>query len=233
MNVEIIFRKFYLPSLLGSALLRTVNVPTGGGWNGSERPMLSREVIDDFRRERLLDALVQTTVEFGCRRVTVAHIVRAAGTSRNGFYEYFESKDAAILHAMGVGFSEVERRAEEACASVVHEDFATRLRIGLMAALEWVVVNPTAASLCLIEAPALGPEALEVQAAFQDRMAARLAAASPIDPGRPTTTEEFVVGAVISVVVDRLSAKAEGDLIEVMPELTEVLLSLYATAEAA
>ncbi len=193
--------------------------------------MLSRDVIDDFRRQRLLDAVIQTTVEHGYRRVTIAHFVRAAGTSRNGFYEYFEHKDDAVVHAMSVGFEALERRVEEACAGVANEGFATRLRVALTAALEWVAANPATAHLCLVDAAGVGRPALQAQIAFQDRLAARLAAASPADPGRPPVTEEFVVGAVVSVVIERLGARGEGDPLDVLPELTDLLLSLYATAE--
>jgi AcrR family transcriptional regulator len=195
--------------------------------------MLSREVIDEFRRERLLDAVLEMTAKHGYGRVTVGHVVSAARTSRNSFYEHFEHKDDAVLRAMGVGYAAIEQRLDEACATAAGEDFGTRLHVALTAVLEWAAANRAAAHLCFVEAAAIGPIGLEAQLGFQDRITARLATAAPPDPDRPPATEQFVVGAVSSLVVERLRMEREGDLFDALPELTETLLSLYATAAAA
>ena len=196
---------------------------TGPRWNGSERPMLSRAVIDEFRRERLLDAVAQTIEAVGCRRLTVAEIVKRSGTSRNSFYEFFDNKDEAVLAVVTTGLAALERRIEEACASAGGEDASTRLRVSLLAGLEWVEANPAAARVCLVESLAIGSAAVELNTGFQERMASRLAAAVPPDSDRPPAIAELVTGSVSALVSRWLVTESDTDLTAILPDLTEIL----------
>lgn len=185
--------------------------------------MLSRTVIEEFRREHLLDAVAQTVEAVGCRSLTVAEIVKKAKISRNSFYEFFDNKDEAVLCVVETGLAALERRVEETCVGAREEDAPTRLHLSLLAALEWVAANPAVARLCLVESLAIGPEAVELQIASQDRMARRLAAAVPGDADRPPATAELVIGSIRSLVTRWLMSGRGEDLPALLPDLMEIL----------
>jgi AcrR family transcriptional regulator len=59
------------------------------------RPLRARQKL--FTRQILLEAAVEVIVEVGYSAATVEDIARAAGTSRQTFYQYFPSKADVVL----------------------------------------------------------------------------------------------------------------------------------------
>jgi AcrR family transcriptional regulator len=192
-----------------------------------ERPMLSRGVVDGFRRERLLDAVAQAAMERGGNNVTVAHVVAIAGTSRSGFYEYFEDRHDAIVSGVEVGLTALERRIGEGCEVRAGDDFATRTRTAITAAVEWVDANLASAYLGLVEAPASGSRAIELQLAFIDRLAGRLAAAAPPVSPAPRLLPRLLVGGAVSTIAQRIRSGRAEELSGSIAPLTQMMLTAY------
>jgi AcrR family transcriptional regulator len=189
--------------------------------------MLSREVVDGFRRERLLDAVAQATLEQGGNNVTVAHVVAIARTSRNGFYEYFEHRGDAISSGVEVGLAALEGRIDEACEARAGDDFAIRIRFAITAAVEWIDANRASAHLGLVEAPAGGSRAIEAHLAFLDRLAARLSAAAPPVSPAPRELPALLIGGAASVIAQRIRSGRASELSGSIVPLTQMMLTAY------
>ncbi|HEY7962035.1 MAG TPA: TetR/AcrR family transcriptional regulator [Solirubrobacteraceae bacterium] len=164
-----------------------------------------REHVSEIQRLRLLAAMAEVAAERGAGAVTVAHVVARAGVSRRTFYDLFEDREECFL----VAFEEAVARA---AATVVPawedgDSWRRRTRAALTALLDFCDAEPSLARLCVVEALAAGPRALERRAVLLRRLIAA------VDEGRaevrgdaqpPPLTADGVVGAVLSVIHTRL-----------------------------
>jgi AcrR family transcriptional regulator len=111
------------------------------------RPQISREYLEDHRRRRYVDALVELLHEFGREGPTVTNLVRLAGTARNSFYEVFRSAEDCIAYGVGVA-------AEEMFASLADQDgegeWLTELAATVDGFYAAVAARPLQAELLLI-----------------------------------------------------------------------------------
>jgi AcrR family transcriptional regulator len=175
------------------------SVDRGGGRSG----------VAEIQRARMITALVEVTGEFGVGGVTVARIVACSGVSRRTFYELFEDREDCFLAA----FDQAVERARERVlpAFGAGGSWRERVRGALGALLEFLDDEPGIGALCVVDALAAGPAALERRA----RVVGALIDA--VDEGRaeargsahPTRlTAEGVVGAVLAVLHARLSGGA-------------------------
>jgi AcrR family transcriptional regulator len=177
----------------------------------------------------------EVAAERGAGSVTVAHVVARAGISRRTFYDLFADREACFLEAF-------EGALAQASTSVlgayrVPGSWRERTRAALWAALVFFDVHPAAARLCVVEALAAGPRALEYRA----EVLARLVAA--VDEGRaeiprgarqpPPLTADGVLGAVLSVVHSRLLAPKREPLVGLSGELMGMIVLPYLGPAAA
>lgn len=195
----------------------------------SSRPLLDPELIAAFRRERYLAAFAEATARHGYPKVTVGHVVALAHTSRNGFYQHFDNKEDAFLATLRWGFDALTGEIEEACVAA-GADFPRRVRAALHALLGWLAANPALARVCLIDALAAGPEAAGLRLGFADLLAARLRSAAPPAPERLASTEEMLVGAVLTLLAYRLAAERASRLHSLIEPLAEFVLAPYRAA---
>jgi AcrR family transcriptional regulator len=169
------------------------------------RPVVSRELIARYQRERFIRGIAEACMESGYSAVTVADIVAVAGSSRNTFYEHFAGKDAAFFALLERARDDLLQRVDEACAQA-DPGFTERVDATLTAALEWVAAETPFARALLVEAPA-GPErCFLVLWELVDGFVMRLRAIAPADTNAPAPTAELVVGAVTSILRDVLVA---------------------------
>ena len=116
------------------------------------------------------------------------------------------------------------------------EGFAARLRAGLAALLEFLAREPAFARMCIVEAPAAGPDAIArrngAMAAFADLIEenARVLG-TPIEPRR--ITAETVAGGIYEVVYTRIVRGDIRQLPELLSDLTYCALLPYLGAESA
>jgi AcrR family transcriptional regulator len=182
-----------------------VDVDRGGGRGG----------VAEIQRARMIGALIEVARERGAGGVTVAHIVARSGVSRRTFYELFEDREDCFLAAFDLA---VQRAAQRVLpAYQAPGGWRERIRAGLGALLGFLEDEPGMGALCIVEALAAGPVALErrtrVLGALIDAVDGGCEEAR--GSARPTRlTAEGVVGAVLAVLHARLaqsglSAKGE------------------------
>jgi AcrR family transcriptional regulator len=190
---------------------------------------LPREHVSEIQRLRILGAMSEVAAERGAGAVTVAHVVARAGVSRRTFYDLFEDREECFLAA----FEEAVGHASAGATAVWTSPGAWRERVrnALAALLVFFDAHPATARLCVVEALAAGPRALQHRRAI---LAGLIAA---VDEGRaevpkgarqpPRLTADGVVGAVFSVVHSRLSGPKPEPLTPLLGELMGMIILPY------
>jgi AcrR family transcriptional regulator len=198
---------------------------------------LPREFVVHNQRERLIAGLAEAVAENGYASTTIAHITRHAAVSRRTFYEHFNSKDECFVAAYDVVMEQLRERVDAAYEE--QDEWPQALRAGLGAMLSFLAAEPNLARLSMVEALVAGPVVVErydaairslvpyLEAGREGRSAAVLAQLSP-------TTEEALVGGMVSLISRRIIAGRAAELEQLLPDLVEFTLTPYlGTAEAA
>jgi len=198
---------------------------------------LPREFVVHNQRERLIAGLAEAIAENGYSGTTIAHITRHAAVSRRTFYEHFSSKDECFVAAYDTVMEELRGRVSAAFEGA--EDWPHAVKAGIGAMLEFLAAEPNLARLCMVEALVAGPVVVErydaaiqsfvpyFQSGREGRPPEVLARLSP-------TTEEALVGGMVSLISRRIIAGKAEELEELLPDLVEFTLTPYVgSAEAA
>jgi len=198
---------------------------------------LPREFVVHNQRERLIAGLAEAVAENGYASTTIAHITRHAAVSRRTFYEHFDSKDACFVAAYDTVMDELRERVGGAFEA--EKDWSRSIKAGIAAMLAFLAAEPNLARLCMVEALVAGPVVVErYDAAIQSlvpyfeegrkgRSREVLARLSP-------TTEEALVGGMVSLISRRIFAGRTAELESLLPDLVEFALTPYlGSAEAA
>lgn len=189
----------------------------------------SREQVAHHQRERLIAGLAAAVAAKGYAAVTLADVTREAKVSRRVFYENFEGKEECFLAAFEVVVDHLRELVAAATAPLAgwpaQAIAATRVVLGFLAA------EPDLARLCLLESRGAGPA---VAARF-DAALAELAA--PLRRGRaerpagerplPDSTEDSVIGSLLSLVGRKVAAGEAARLADLLPECAEFVLAPY------
>jgi AcrR family transcriptional regulator len=198
------------------------------------RQQLPREFITQHQRVRIIGALAEETFEKGYQQVTVADVVRRAGTARNTFYENFRSKEDCFLATQEFAMSAALERVVEAAGNL--QSWPQRVRAGLTAFLSYVVDEPALARTCMVEALSAGPAAVEYYEKSQQAFVSLFRLGRDVSPhgaDLPETLEEAIIGGVFWIVYQRLAAGEVSAIPELLGELIEFALTPYLGAEAA
>jgi AcrR family transcriptional regulator len=202
----------------------------------------SREQVEHNQRERLIAGLATAVAEHGYAAVTIAHITGEAKVSRRVFYANFEGKEECFLAAFEVLAGHVRELAAEATARV--PDWPHQAIAAARAVLAFLASEPDLARLCLVESQGAGPA---VAARFHDavheavpflelgREERRVRASGEPKPERelPPSTEESIVGALVSLAGRKVAAGEAEQLEDLLPDCAEFILSPYLGAEEA
>lgn len=199
---------------------------------------LPREFVARNQRERLIAGLAEAVAQNGYSGTTIAHITRHAAVSRRTFYEHFSSKDECFVAAYETVMTELRARVSEAFEAQA-DDWPQAIKAGIAALLGFLAAEPHLARLCMVEALVAGPVVVERYDAairsfvpyFEQGREGRppevLARLSP-------TTEEALVGGMVSLISRRIIAARTGELESLLPDLVEFTLTPYlGSAEAA
>lgn len=195
---------------------------------------MPREFIAQHQRARIIGALAEETFEQGYQQVTVADIVRRAGTARNTFYENFRSKEDCFLATQEYAMSAALERVVEAAGAL--QGWPQRVRAGLTAFISYVVEEPALARTCMVEALSAGPAAVEYYEKSQQAFVSLFRLGRDVSPhgaDLPETLEEAIIGGVFWIVYQRLAAGEVSAIPKLLPELIEFALTPYLGAEAA
>jgi AcrR family transcriptional regulator len=191
---------------------------------------LPREFVVHNQRERLVAGLAEAIAENGYSGTTIAHITKHAAVSRRTFYEHFASKDECFVAAYDTVMNELRERVTKGFEEA--DDWPHAVRDGIAAMLEFLAAEPHLARLCMVEALVAGPVVVErydaaiqsfvpyFQSGREGRPPEVLARLSP-------TTEEALVGGMVSLISRRIIAGKAEQLKELLPDLVEFTLTPY------
>lgn len=194
----------------------------------------SREQVAHNQRERLIAALAAAVAEHGYAAVTITHITAEARVSRRVFYANFEGKEECFLAAFEVVAGHVRELAAEAVEPL--PDWPHRAIAAARAVLAFLAAEPDLARLCLVESQGAGPA---VAARFHDAVHEVVPfleqgrAERPRGRELPDTTEESVIGALVSLAGRKVAAGEAEQLEDLLPDCAEFILSPYLGADEA
>jgi AcrR family transcriptional regulator len=191
---------------------------------------LPREFVSRNQYERLLAGLAEAVAENGYAGTTIAHITRHAAVSRRTFYEHFNSKDECFVAAYDAVMAELRKRVEEAFNQ--EEEWPQGVKAGIAAMLEFLASEPHLARLSMVEALVAGPVVVErYDAAIQSLVpffqAGREGRSAEVLEGLSPTTEEALVGGMVSLISRRVFADRSEELEALLPDLVEFALTPY------
>jgi AcrR family transcriptional regulator len=198
---------------------------------------LPREFVAHNQRERLIAGLAEAVAENGYTGTTIAHITRHAAVSRRTFYEHFNGKDECFVAAYDTVMSELRQRVEDAFDQ--EEEWPQAVRAGIAAMLEFLTAEPHLARLSMVEALVAGPVVVErydagIQSLAPFFQAGREGLSKEALAGLSPTTEEALVGGMVSLISRRIFADRADELESLLPDLVEFTLTPYlGNAEAA
>jgi len=198
---------------------------------------LPREFVVHNQRERLIAGLAEAVAENGFASTTIAHITRHAAVSRRTFYEHFSSKDECFVAAYDAVLEQLGERVGEAFRA--EEEWPQAIRAGIAAMLSFLAHEPNLARLCMVEALVAGPVVVErYDAAIQSLVPyfreGRKGRPPEVLSRLSPTTEEALVGGMVSLVSRRIFAGRTAELEALLPDLVEFALTPYlGSAEAA
>ncbi len=198
---------------------------------GMER--LSKEVLEEHQRERVLSAAASVFSERGYHPTTVDDLVAAASIGVGSFYALFSGKEDCFLRLYDGIAADAERRI--AAAAPGPAPWAERVCAGLREILALASEEPGRARIVLVEAQTAGPAAEARYAATVERAAALLrqgrslaGAGEPL----PDTFEDATVAGVAWLLQSRLADGGGIDVAELLPELAGIAVEPQAGAAA-
>jgi AcrR family transcriptional regulator len=199
---------------------------------------LPREFVARNQRERLIAGLAEAVAEHGYSGTTIAHITRHAAVSRRTFYEHFAGKDECFVAAYDTVMAELRARVA-AAIEAKGDDWPRAIKAGIAAQLGFLAAEPHLARLCMVEALVAGPVVVErYDAAIQSFVPyfeqGREGRSPEILARLSSTTEEALVGGMVSLISRRIIAGRTDELESLLPDLVEFTLTPYlGSAEAA
>lgn len=136
---------------------------------------LSRQEVAASQRDRILWALAETMAHKGYVATTVADVLKAAGVSRETFYQQFSSKQDAFMAAFDAAAARLLDQTLVRSGPADGVDGADagpleRFDRVLGAYLDGLAAEPAFARTFLVEVYAAGPEALARRARLQVRV---------------------------------------------------------------
>lgn len=210
----------YLLPVVSWFLLDYVVVSKRSHTQSGDRPMLSQEIIDGFRRERILKDLAEAVSEVGPHRVTVADVTSRGRIARSTFYGQFENIEDALGQAVEFGSARL-RGAIDAGADC-EGTWDRRTGEVVSALLAAASAEPALAELCLVHACARPDVAGPLEPAVVEALAGVLRARrrSVPGPGPGLRTEELIAYGILAVIAERLRHGGAATLPDLSEELT-------------
>jgi AcrR family transcriptional regulator len=193
---------------------------------------LSREVVEQSQRNRLLLAVTAVVAEQGWVSTSVSDIVARAGVSRSTFYQLFDDRLDCFLAANEMAYEILMAAMRERLAAGEAEHdlgYVERIDALVSSYLESLAANPDLSRVFLVEVYAAGPKAIEQRRkAFEEFVELFLSVqvSEPGGDGEVPEDErmmtEVIVAAVSSFVTNAVGA---GD-IDSLDELHTTIMSV-------
>lgn len=184
------------------------------------------------QRRRMLAAMVAAVAEKGYVAVAVADVVARARVSRATFYEQFIDKNDCFLAAFHACSDNLTTTTRDGIAGDLTP--RQRVRATFDSYLGGLAAFPEGARVCLVEAHAAGPTAAAARTEVRQRFATLLRRlhddlANSGEPVRPLADFDYeaLVGAVSSIVTNRVAVGAAADLPRLAAPFERFLLTHF------
>jgi AcrR family transcriptional regulator len=186
------------------------------------------------QRERILDAVLQAASRGGYAAMRIEDVIAIAGVSRRTFYDHFANKEEAFLASYDLVLEQLLTGVSTAFGSA--ETWTSRVRRGLAAFLNLLAAEPVLAQVCVVEALAAGPRALErrtkAMRAFQDLLQPPPGDALATSTAPPVAIEA-IVGGIYEVIYSRVTTRRTEELPSLLPSLLHSALLPFVGPEVA
>lgn len=193
---------------------------------------LPRSFVVKNQRDRIAAGIIAAVAERGYHETTVTAIAAAAGVGRRTFYAYFASKEACFYDAYEIVSDFLFTAMAEAGEG--RRGWPATVRAELAALLALFAANPDLLRFTLIAPPAAGGELATAYRGFLERLLAALAEGRPKNARRPSDAAEHgLIGGLAALLVDKVKAGEGKQLPELLPDLTELVLTPYLGRERA
>ncbi|HET6997727.1 MAG TPA: TetR/AcrR family transcriptional regulator [Solirubrobacterales bacterium] len=220
---------------LGAGLVRErpARLPARGGLPRG-KSAATPEVVAANQRERILDAVAVQARHKTYAGTTVADVVKAAGVTREAFYDLFRSKEDAFLAAQNAG---LEASVSQAAACFFcGADWPSRVWDGLEALLGYLAQEPDLVYVEIIESYAAGPAA--IRRSFDNRMAYTLFLEdgyreNSTAEGRPRLCSEAIAAAILGLMRWQVREGRTERMMELLPQAAFVALAPFVGPAAA
>jgi AcrR family transcriptional regulator len=181
----------------------------------------------ELQRTRILEATLEIVAVKGLRGITIDAVTRRACVSRVTFKEHFGTIEQAFVDLV----EQVTTRSVDVIrdAFELETSWSAGVLAGLEALLTFLDSNPSLARVCLIEALAGPPAALERRAQLLESLATLLDGArgtTLIDKPSEVTTEA-AIALVLGVLHKRTVAGQAPPFINLLGELAGLVLAPY------
>lgn len=187
---------------------------------------LSREFVIRNQRDRLTAGMIATVAAHGYHDTTISQIAAAAGVSRRTFYSYFESKEDCFLATFGLIEEHLVEVMSEAGASI--NAWPAKVMAQLAVMLEELAANPDLVRFALIAPPGAGGPFLDRYRLFLEGLVAVVADERPARAKEANEGAELAMaGGLAALIVAKVSAGEGERLPDLLPELTELVLTPY------
>jgi AcrR family transcriptional regulator len=200
----------------------------------SDARTTSHDLIVEMQRARMLEAMTEIVAARGLHGTTIGAVAKQACVSRVTFANVFGTVEQAFVALV----EQVTSRP----AALVRDAFAREpsWRGSVLAGLEDLLVlmdsEPSLARVCLVDALAGPPEALEHRAQLLEPLAALVDGARDTLPTHrqpPAVTAEAIVASVAGILHARLVSGQVPPFIALLGELAELVVAPYLGPEQA
>jgi AcrR family transcriptional regulator len=192
------------------------------------RHALSPDAVLSDQRQRLLAAVPGVVAEHGYEAMSVAHLVKAAGVSRNAFYKNFSGKQECFATAHEACHEQLLEILSGPCdAAATIED---RVERSLTAGLDALASEPDVARLLFVEAPSAGEEIALRYHEWLRRYGTLLRSVAPDLPVGSSPTpevEQVIVGGLASRVASEVLQGRADRLRALTAPFVEYVLAFY------
>ena len=181
------------------------------------------------QRGRLTEAMVWVSATHGYAAASVERVGQRAGTSRRTFYTHFANREECFIAALEQGFARLHDALAACCAD--QDTSVARLQAAAWEVICLIEDEPKLTRMCVVEALAAGPAALEARRHALDRLAALIQ--DPAATGRPAIARALL-GAGLDRLHDELTSPAARiDPVELYRQIAYPCLVLIAGPTAA
>jgi AcrR family transcriptional regulator len=204
--------------------------PTGGASRRTpgERGRLSREQVAEVQRARVMRAAARVVAEHGFSGTSITQVAKAAGVSRVTFYDLFENFEQCFLAVLDAAMRRTSARIARAFAQ--NTTWQKQAVAGLAVLLSALDADPYLARVCLVEALAAGPTALEYhvrEIELLKHMVDSAAGSARTDRHSSALSAEATVVAVAGILHRRLVTGEAPPFIDLLAPLTSLVLEPY------